>query len=76
MNWYGDRGAARGHQAHATVGPVILPSTKCRLYYRLLGKFCCQQDEGRKLPSTAWQKSPIDNSESAAIALERNTATA
>jgi hypothetical protein len=31
-----DRGAARGHQAHATVGPVILPSTVCRLYYRLL----------------------------------------
>src|ERR1700719_4141683 len=31
-----DRGAARCDQAHATIGPVILPSTHCRLYYRLL----------------------------------------
>jgi hypothetical protein len=76
MNWYGDRGKARGHKAHATVAPVILPSTKFCLYYRLFGKFCCQQDEGRKLPATAWQQGPIDNSESAAIALERDIATA
>jgi transposase len=33
-----DRGAARCDQAHATIGPVILPSTNCRLYYRLVSK--------------------------------------
>ena len=31
-----DRGAARRDQAHAAIGPVILPSTNCRLYYRLV----------------------------------------
>src|ERR1700748_1936042 len=31
-----DRGAARCDQAHASIGPVILPSTNCRLYYRLV----------------------------------------
>ena len=29
-------GAARRDQAHAAVGSVILPSTDCRLYYRLV----------------------------------------
>src|ERR1700730_11952099 len=33
-----DRGAARCDQAHASIGPVILPSTNCRLYYRLVNK--------------------------------------
>src|ERR1700733_14388910 len=33
-----DRGAARRVQAHASIGPVILPSTTCRLYYRLVSK--------------------------------------
>ncbi len=31
-----DRDAARRDQAHASIGPVILPSTNCRLYYRLV----------------------------------------
>src|SRR6516162_4041080 len=31
-----DRGAARRDQAHASIGPLILPSANCRLYYRLM----------------------------------------
>src|SRR6185437_1175749 len=31
-----DRGATGCDQAHARVGPLILPRTDCRLYYRLI----------------------------------------
>src|SRR5204862_1750817 len=40
-----DRGAVGQHQERTPTCPVILPSTNCRLYYRLLSKCrrptCC-----------------------------------
>src|ERR1700693_5310226 len=33
-----DRGAVGQHQERAPTCPVILPSTNCRLYYRLVSK--------------------------------------
>src|SRR5260221_5360800 len=33
-----DRGAVGQHQERAPTRPVILPSTNCRLYYRLVSK--------------------------------------
>src|SRR5262245_37864704 len=33
-----DRDATDCDQAHARVGPLILPRTDCRLYYRLISK--------------------------------------
>src|SRR6516162_2487810 len=56
-----DRGPARRHQAHATLGPVVLPSASCRLYYRLVSNrklglptFFCD-------PHSPWQKGGIEN---------------
>src|SRR5215212_11991689 len=40
-----DRGAVGQHQERTPTCPVILPSTNCRLYYRLLSKcFDCPLD--------------------------------
>src|SRR5580698_8152638 len=33
-----DRGATRRYQAHPGADKVLLPGTKCRLYYRLVSK--------------------------------------
>src|SRR5205807_2618919 len=43
-----DRGAVGQHQERAPTCPVILPSTNCRLYYRLLSNG--PHDTARALP--------------------------
>src|SRR5580704_2421693 len=45
-----DRGATRRYQAHPGADKVLLPGTKCRLYYRLVSRSGCNA-----LSQEAWR---------------------
>src|SRR5260221_3333209 len=57
-----DRGAVGQHQERAPTRPVILPSTNCRLYYRLVSNFRRPSPAGRIFPELeGWALGPSLN---------------